>query len=147
MAKQEQKKKGNFWDTSGIVLSGLCVLHCIAVPIVLFLFPTVAAQFLPSEDGTHAILLGFILGVAGVAFVSGFRVHGKYQPIIWMAIGMSLIFYATYFAHDDLGHVWEPILAIVGSLALIQAHRLNHVHCQSCGSDLDLEVKTGAKES
>ena len=114
------------------MLSGACVLHCIAVPIIFLFFPAIAAKFLPEEDMTHAILLGFILGIAGIAFVSGFRKHGSYRPIVWMVFGVSLIIYSAYVAHDQLGHIWEPIIAVIGSLGLIRAHQLNHVSCKTC---------------
>lgn len=122
------------WDIAGIFISGLCVVHCIAVPLILFLAPTLSASLFPSEDMTHVVLLAFILGIAGVAFVSGFRVHGQWRPVVWMAIGMVLVIYATFFAHSQLGHFWEPVIAIVGSLALVRAHYLNH-HCKKCEED------------
>ena len=119
-------------DGIGIFLSGLCVLHCLMVPLFLFFAPQIFLNYFPDEDLTHVLLLAFILGVAGVAFVTGYRQHGQIKPIIWMMYGMFFIVYATYFVHDHLGHVWEPIIAITGSLALIRAHYLNHRHCKLC---------------
>lgn len=126
-----KKLKAGSWDFFGILISGLCVVHCMAVPLVLVIFPAIGASLFPSEDMTHAVLLAFILGVAGVAFVSGWRVHGQWRPVVWMAIGMTIVVYATFFAHKQLGHFWEPFIAIAGSLALIRAHYLNH-HCKKC---------------
>lgn len=113
------------------MVSGLCVIHCIAVPVVLLLMPALSDSFIPREDITHAVLLGFILGIAGISFVSGYKVHGKWQPVAWMVVGVILVLVATFFAHDYLGHYWEPFIAIAGSLALIRAHYLNH-HCKKC---------------
>jgi hypothetical protein len=129
-----KKIKTRSWDFAGIFISGLCVLHCLAVPLLLFLAPTLSASIFPSEDITHAVLLAFILGVAGIAFVSGFRVHGQWRPVAWMAGGMLIVIYATFFAHSQLGHTWEPVVAIIGSLALVRAHYLNH-HCKKCEVD------------
>lgn len=126
-----KKLKTAGWDFVGILVSGLCVLHCLAVPLVLIVFPAIGASLFPSEDMTHVVLLAFILGAAGVAFISGYRVHGQWRPVAWMAVGMVFVVYATFFAHDHLGHLWEPIIAIAGSLALIRAHYLNH-HCKQC---------------
>ena len=123
--------KTNGWDFAGILVSGICVLHCIAIPLILLFLPTFGEHLIPQEDITHVVLLGFILGIAGISFVSGYRVHGKWQPVAWMVVGMFFILVATFFAHNYLGHFWEPILAIIGSLALIRAHYLNH-HCKKC---------------
>lgn len=127
----EQKVKNYTWDWAGIFLSGLCIIHCLFVPVVFLVFPIWGHEFIPAEDKTHAFLLAFILGIAGVAFFSGYRVHGQKRPVVWMAAGMSLIIYASFFAHDQLGHLWEPFVAIIGSLALIRAHILNH-RCKTC---------------
>lgn len=122
------------WDYMGILFSGLCVVHCLLVPIVLFLFPAFGFAIFPQEDLTHVVLLAFILGVAGIAFWTGYRVHGQWQPVVWMAFGIATIIYATFFAHHQLGHHWEPIVAIIGSLCLIRAHYLNH-KCKRCEHD------------
>jgi hypothetical protein len=119
------------WDLVGVTLSGLCVVHCVAIPILILFFPLVARDFIPTEDKTHAFLLAFILGIAGAAFISGYRVHGQKRPVVWMASGLALVLYATFFAHSHLGHLWEPVFAIAGSLALIRAHILNH-RCRTC---------------
>ena len=124
-------KKAMSWDVWGVFFSAVCVLHCLAVPIVILIFPAMGLKILPEEDITHAILFSFILGVAGIAFWTGYRVHGKWRPIIWMAVGLVIILYATFFVHHQLGHMWEPLFAIVGSLALIRAHYLNHA-CKKC---------------
>jgi hypothetical protein len=119
------------WDFWGVFISGLCVVHCVALPVVLLLFPSIALKYLPSEDWTHVILLAFILGVAGMAFVTGYRVHGQWRPVAWLLIGLVVIVYATFFAHRQLGHLSEPLIAVAGSLCLIRAHFLNH-HCKRC---------------
>jgi hypothetical protein len=122
------------WDFLGVFFSALCVVHCLAVPLVILLFPAIGLDIFPQEDLTHAILFGFILGIAGLAFWRGYRVHGQWRPVIWMAIGLLIILYATFHVHHQLGHMWEPVFAILGSLALIRAHFLNH-HCKKCAYD------------
>lgn len=129
MRKILQKITG--WDLWGIFISGVCVLHCITVPIIILLFPAIGLEIFPREDITHAVLLAFILGVAGLAFISGYRIHGQWQPVAWLVAGLVLVIFATFFVHQILGHIWEPIFAIAGSLCLIRAHYLNH-HCKKC---------------
>lgn len=124
-------KKISGWDLWGVVISGLCVIHCIAIPLVLLIFPAFGLKIFPREDITHAVLLSFILGVAGLAFVTGYRVHGQSRPVVWLVAGLVVVIYATFFAHDQLGHNWEPVIAILGSLCLIRAHYLNH-KCKKC---------------
>ena len=129
--KIQKKIKTNGWDFAGIFVSGICILHCLAIPLILLLMPALSESLIPQEDITHVVFLGFILGIAGISFVSGYRVHGQWRPVAWMAVGVILILIATFVAHDYIGHYSEPILAILGSLALIRAHYLNH-HCKKC---------------
>lgn len=126
------KTKG--WDLAGAMVSGICLLHCLAIPAILILFPTLGASLIPQEDMTHSVLLGFVLGTAGIAFISGYRVHGQWRPVAWMAVGVLLIIFATFFVHRHLGHFWEPFVAVIGSLFLIRAHYLNH-HCKKCSRE------------
>jgi MerC mercury resistance protein len=114
-----------------MIISGLCVLHCLAVPIVLILFPSLGLSIFPQEDITHVVLLAFILGVAGIAFVTGYRVHGQWRPVAWLVAGLAFVFFATFFVHNHMGHMWEPVFAIAGSICLIRAHYLNH-QCKKC---------------
>jgi hypothetical protein len=124
-------RKVSGWDFWGMLISVVCVIHCLAIPIILLLFPLLSRELLPQEDMTHAILLGFILGVGGIAFITGYRVHGQWRPVAWLVAGLGLAVFATFFVHDKLGHTWEPIFAIGGSLCLARAHYLNH-QCKKC---------------
>jgi MerC mercury resistance protein len=124
-------KKLSGWDYWGVLVSGLCVIHCLAVPIVILLFPALGLSMFPQEDMTHAVLLAFILGVAGIAFFTGYRVHGNWRPVAWLVAGLILVIFATFFVHKHFGHQFEPLFAIAGSLCLIRAHYLNH-KCKKC---------------
>ncbi|RME16303.1 MAG: MerC domain-containing protein [Bdellovibrio sp.] len=133
--KERLHKHRALWDRLGVFVSGLCIIHCLSLPILLAFFPQIKKKFFPKEDFTHMILLAFILGFAGAAFLSGYHVHGEKKPVIFMSIGVLIVIFATYFAHNLLGHYWEPVLAIIGSLFLIYAHILNHKHCKICNHD------------
>ena len=124
-------RKVSGWDLWGVFISGLCVVHCLLIPFALLVFPSLGIHLFPSEDITHVVLFSFILGVAGFAFISGYRIHGQWRPVIWLIAGLILVSYATFFAHNQLGHLWEPVVAIAGSLCLIRAHYLNH-KCKKC---------------
>jgi len=125
-------KNKQAWDWAGIFISGICIVHCLLVPAILLLAPGVMAEILPNEDLTHAILMAFILGVAGVTFFKGYSLHQNIRPVLWMVAGVLLVAYATYFVHARLGHMWEPLFAIAGSICLIRAHILNRHHCKLC---------------
>lgn len=122
-----------FWDITGMFLSGLCVIHCLALPLIVIFLPAITTAFIPDEGLVHGILFFLIIGVAGLAFIPGYRFHRKFQPLIWLSGGLMLLTFATFFAHD-FGHYLEPIFAIPGSICIIMAHYLNHKSCKHmCG--------------
>lgn len=118
------------WDFLGMITSVLCVIHCVALPVIALLLPTVAAYF--SGDATHQIFFGILLWAGAFALVPGYRMHRKLRPIAWLLVGLILMTGATFYVHDLLSHAWEPIIAILGSMCLIRAHYLNHKLCGHC---------------
>lgn len=124
------KSKSIAWDWVGVGISILCIIHCVLIGLLFILYP-VGISFFPEEDWTHVVMLSFVLGVAGIAFISGYRKHKKIEPVLWMILGVALVSFAAFFVHDLLGHSWEPLFAIAGGAALIRAHILNH-HCRKC---------------
>jgi len=120
------------WDIIGILVSGLCVVHCVALPILVIFLPAIVTAFLPEEDLTHKILFSLIIGVAALAFIPGYKFHKQIKPLMWLAVGMVMLIIATFFMHDFYGHQLEPVCAIAGSLCIITAHYLNHRSCKHC---------------
>jgi uncharacterized membrane protein YdjX (TVP38/TMEM64 family) len=123
------------WDTAGILVSILCIIHCVALPLLVIFLPALSTAFLPEEALVHKVLFCMIIAVAALAFVPGYTFHKQIKPLFWLAVGLLLLIFATFFAHELLGHQSEPILAISGSLAVITAHYLNHKSCKhKCNS-------------
>ena len=121
-----------FFDFCGMTLSILCVIHCIAMPILLFLVPTFAVTYLGEDEWFHQIALVVIAIAAILAFVPGFKLHKKLSPILWFAGGIFFLLFSAFFAHDLIGHEYEPIVAIMGSILLVRAHYMNHKLCNHC---------------
>lgn len=112
------------WDRIGISLSGLCIIHCLCLPLAIIVAPAIGSFFL--DDYTHVLLFFLILISVGAAFIPGYQLHRKLHPIACAFLGFSLIAFATFFSHSWFGHAWESPIAICGSLFLIFAHWLNH---------------------
>lgn len=124
----------SIWDRFGVVLSGLCIVHCILTPAIFLFFPALAAYFVPDIGLVHRILFIFILVAAGFAFWLGFGRHKQKEPLIYMGIGLFIIIMATFVVHGLVGHSWESLVAALGSLFLVRGHLLNHRYCRECKS-------------
>jgi hypothetical protein len=110
------------WDAIGVVVSAACILHCIAVPLLLGLLPALGLGFL-AKDGFHQILAVVVLLVAAVAFVPGYRLHKKNGVLVFGLSGVVLLGGAAFY--PDLPTGVEAIITSSGGALLVTAHILN----------------------
>lgn len=110
-------------DVAGMTASTLCLIHCLAMPIIIALIPAFAAQLFESE-WFHVVLAFAVLVFCLLAFIPGYTRHGD-KRLIWIgAVGLSFVFFATFVAR-----YWsesaEIGLVTVGNLVLVGGHLLN----------------------
>ncbi|MEP0643767.1 MerC domain-containing protein [Parasphingorhabdus sp.] len=98
-------------------LSGLCLLHCLGLPLLLILLPALASFIaLPEEFHLFAVLLA--LPVSLLALAIGARQH---KSIVPLAVGIfGLLFLAV--ALTEKFHSDEIILTVIGASGLLFAH-------------------------
>lgn len=118
-------------DRLGVWTSCLCVLHCILTPILVS-SSVVFAHFLPAEENTHRSLALVVALFGAIALLFGFRRHGRRSVIVLMAVGLSSIAGGAWFGDRLPSHGYEVAVAMLGSVFMITAHRLNHTFCRSC---------------
>jgi hypothetical protein len=111
-------------DTLGIAASSLCMVHCLAMPLVIGILPILGLQFLEGHSA-HVILAGFVLSFALLAVVPGYLKHRRKDILGMMLVGLSLVLYATFVAERTLGEAWELPLITVGNLILVATHFRN----------------------
>ncbi len=112
------------FDSAAILLSGLCVLHCLMVPVVLALFPLVALS-LGSETHFHGLALWLALPVSTVGLVLGTCRHRRWRIFVAGAAAMALLTFASTWGHDNLQLVAESLLMITASALLAAVHLWN----------------------
>lgn len=124
-------------DKVGMLLSGLCVIHCIATPFLIMFSPMVAHFF--DSKWSHLGIFLFIVPVAYFTFWRFYKNHRNKKPMILGTIGILLLCLALL----SPGHGWEiggehfhshnqehfhyldTIINIVGSIILMSGHWLN----------------------
>ncbi len=133
------------FDRFAIVLSGICAIHCIALPVVASLIPLFAATIQHGHElhefWFHQFILLFILPVSVIALVTGYRAHHQLTPIIVASIGLLLLvgvaLYAdTLITHHIIPNDGETVLTVTGGMIHATGHILNviaarklHKHC------------------
>ena len=109
-------------DFLGIVVSSLCLMHCLALPVALALIPAISSQF-AEQEWVHLVLVVCATGIIGWAFPKGLRVHHQFKPLGLALIGLTLLSLALLVGE---GHWAEKVLTSIGALATAAAHLWNH---------------------
>jgi hypothetical protein len=108
-------------DQVGIVLSGICLVHCIGLPILILLLPAIAFA-LPSDGVVHAVLIALVLPVSGFALWRGMTQSGSRWALFSGVAGMSLLALGLVFLDSE---TVATLLTVTGSLMIGLAHILN----------------------
>ncbi len=122
------------FDRFAIVLSGLCAIHCIALPIIATLIPllSIAIQHGHSthEFWFHQFILLFIVPISLIALIFGFRTHKSWTPVIVAGIGLTILTLTALFIEDFLTvyHLpdrVETLFTVTGGIIHATGHILN----------------------
>lgn len=114
-------------DRFGVLLSGLCALHCLAGLLL------VAGLGLGGEvllaPAFHRVGLVLAIGVGAVTLVMGVLRHGDPVPLQVGAAGIALMGFALFVGHG----LPEALLTIAGVALLAWAHlrNLRHGSCSA----------------
>lgn len=116
-------------ESASISASALCLVHCLALPVLLFLVPGVLGAFFSSE-AFHVAALGLVVPGALGSFILGYRKHRALGPALIGTLGVGLIVLAVVAFEDTSG---ETVLTVIGSVALVIGHTLNWRARSACG--------------
>lgn len=117
-------------DRVSIGVSAICAIHCIAMPVLLALFPTIPL-FGGDEHLFHSLLVLLVLPTSLFAGFLGCSKH-KDSKVIWgIFTGLFLLVFAALFGHDFLGEIGEKVATLVAAFILASAHWRNYSICRS----------------
>lgn len=113
-------------DGAAAVMSSLCLVHCLLLPLALAVSPMLAAgvadELLHGPVWMHWLLIGLAAPVSIYALRRGARVHHSRAPWLLALLGFALMS-AGALAHG-LGPI-EPALTVLGGLVVAFAHWRN----------------------
>ena len=118
-------------DGLGASVSGLCLVHCVSMPLVFAFAPTLA-HLIPGDEIVHRFLAFLVVGAGLPSFVIGFRKHKQWLVLAAGLSGMGIILRALVFGDRFSSHAAEIGVTMMGSLLLTTAHLTNRTFCRRC---------------
>ncbi len=119
---QNVPKSTRWLDGAAVGLSALCLVHCLALPLLVAGLP-LFAQF--AEGHLHLHMLVIVLPLSIVALGLGFRHHRSVGIVATGAVGMLALVIGATVAHAQLGLAADRAFTISGALILAVAHFYN----------------------
>lgn len=121
------KKSGGRLDRLGVMLSGLCLMHCVVGLLLVAGLGLGGSLFL--DPIVHQVGLGLaVIVAAGAIFLGGVR-HRRKGPLITAGIGIAAMASALFVGHG----VEEAVLTIIGVALVAVGHWMNmRLGCPTC---------------
>jgi len=89
------------FDAAGMTLSFLCMIHCLALPLLFSCLPWLESC-LGTDERVHIAFAIFVLPIGLLALASGYRHHGQAWIFLWGLAGMLCLATAVV-ASSQLG--------------------------------------------
>ena len=110
-------------DRAAVALSGLCLLHCLALPFIVGALPLVG-QF--GNTYFHLQMLLVVVPVSLLALALGYRRHASIAVLWGGAAGLVLLLAGATVVHDHLGPVADRLFTVIAALILAVTHFYNN---------------------
>jgi len=120
-------------DKTAIVFSTLCVLHCLALPLLMVLLPALAILPL-NQEMFHLGMVMCVLPTSIYAITLGCKKHKKLSVAYTAGLGLIALVAAVVFGEGHLGEIGEKLLTTFGAVIIASAHLKNYKLCQQSNS-------------
>jgi hypothetical protein len=111
----------NRMDGFGVLLSGLCAVHCVLGVVLVGVLGLGGQALLSPEIHRYGLALAVVVGIISLGF--GAARHGRIEPMILGGIGLSLMAAALFVGHG----LPEAVLTIMG-VALVALAHIRNLH-------------------
>ncbi|WP_231129168.1 MerC domain-containing protein [Alteromonas mediterranea] len=118
-------------DKIAMILSSLCVIHCLLTPILLISIPALASVSILNDETFHQILLFFVLPIGAFALSMGYLHHRSKWVVLAGATGLTLLSSPLLvewvgLGHEVLGEYGEFLITVIASFIIVSAHIANY---------------------
>lgn len=116
------------WDRTGILVATLCLIHCLAFPLLVVLLPATKSIFHNEIFELIIFSLGIVVG--SISFFTSYKKHGIIQPMFigLIGVGFLMMSLASSFTHSH-SETQFSYYTILGGTLLIIGHLWNIRAC------------------
>ena len=108
-------------DCVAIGASTVCLVHCLLLPALILLLPTLAA-YLTFPESFHLGAVIFAVPTSILALAAGYRHHRRAAPLLIVLPGVAFLALGAVVASEE----WtETALTVVGATVLAFGHVFN----------------------
>ena len=126
--------KSKWLDIASMGLSGLCVIHCLALPFLVAFLPVIGV--FTDNDWVHPILVMIAAPLSLWAIISS-NAWRKWRVSALVVVGLAMLGLAAFV---DAFQPIEVAMSVIGASCIAAAHLLNyltnralHIHTAECG--------------
>ena len=123
-----------YLDRIAITLSTICIVHCLAMPVLVAALPVLAVT-LGTDGHFHALMLWLVVPTSALGFGFGYRVHGNAGIVAAGTAAVIVLAVVALWGHDHWNSTVEVGVNVLASLLLASAHwrnfrevRRRHLH-------------------
>ena len=109
-------------DRIGVLLSGLCLIHCVAGLFLVGMLGLGGGVLLNPDIHRWGLVFALVIGAATIGI--GALRHGRFLPLAVGSTGLCLMAGAVAVGHGSA----EVVLTVIGVLLVATAHILNMRH-------------------
>lgn len=116
-------------DKAAISLSFFCTVHCLLLPLLVVLLPSLMA-FNLEDEAFHLWMIVAVVPISVFALTLGCKKHKRLDVMVLGIIGLAVLIGAALLGHDVLGEVGEKTFTVLGAGLIALGHIFNHRLCR-----------------
>jgi carbon starvation protein CstA len=116
-------------DKFAMSLSMLCAIHCLLLPLLLVLLPSLGSLQLVNES-FHSWMIVAVIPTSIYALTIGCKKHQRYRLLFLGVSGLILMILAVLIGHEIAGEIGEKVFTLLGAMLVTLAHFGNFRRCQ-----------------
>lgn len=127
-------RRRSIWlDAAAIGASMACLVHCLAIPLLLAVIPALT-RIIVAPESFHFFAFLFAIPASAWVMHAGHRHHGTVLPMVFGALGLALLGGGALGGFDL---AIETGVTVLGSIILASAHCANwslqrRMHARQC---------------